>query len=321
MLKRCALLALSLIAFQSFAQAQDYPTHSVNILVPFAPGGGTDLIARAVGQKLEQRLGKSFVIENRPGAGTTIAAGATAKAAPDGYTLMQATSGTMSMNPTIFKKLPYEPNKDLVPVALIAGVPFILVVHPSLPVHSIADLVKVAKERRLNYGSGGVGAFHHLNGELLSSMLGIKMTHVPYKGSVPSMTDLVAGNIQVLFVDIGPSIQLIRAGKARALGITSAQRAAAAPEIPPLAEVGVPGFDTTAWQMLVAPGNTPRPILEKLNAEVNAIVQTEEITKRFVTMGLVPIGKGSLDELGAFVKSETVRWAKVIQNAGLAGTQ
>jgi tripartite-type tricarboxylate transporter receptor subunit TctC len=321
MLKRCALLALSLIAFQSFAQAQDYPTHSVNILVPFAPGGGTDLIARAVGQKLEQRFGKSFVIENRPGAGTTIAAGATAKAAPDGYTLMQATSGTMSMNPTIFKKLPYEPNKDLVPVALIAGVPFILVVHPSLPVHSIADLVKVAKERRLNYGSGGVGAFHHLNGELLSSMLGIKMTHVPYKGSVPSMTDLVAGNIQVLFVDIGPSIQLIRAGKARALGITSAQRAAAAPEIPPLAEVGVPGFDTTAWQMLVAPGNTPRPILEKLNAEVNAIVQTEEITKRFVTMGLVPIGKGSLDELGAFVKSETVRWAKVIQNAGLAGTQ
>ena len=321
MLKRCALLALSLIAFQSFAQAQDYPTHSVNILVPFAPGGGTDLIARAVGQKLEQRLGKTFVIENRPGAGTTIAAGATAKAAPDGYTLMQATSGTMSMNPTIFKKLPYEPNKDLVPVALIAGVPFILVVHPALPVHSIADLVKLAKQRPLTYGSGGVGAFHHLNAELFSSMLGIKMTHVPYKGSVPSMTDLVAGNIQVLFVDIGPSIQLIRAGKARALGITSAQRAAAAPEIPPLAEVGVPGFDTTAWQMLVAPGNTPRPILEKLNAEVNAIVQTEEITKRFVTMGLVPIGKGSLDELGAFVKSETGRWAKVIQNAGLAGTQ
>jgi tripartite-type tricarboxylate transporter receptor subunit TctC len=321
MLKRCTLILLSLIAFLSFADAQPYPTHSVNILVPFAPGGGTDLIARAVGQKLEQRLGKSFVIENRPGAGTTIAAGITAKATPDGYTLMQATSGTMSMNPTIFKKLPYEPNKSLVPVSLIAGVPFILVVHPSLPVHSIADLVKVAKERPLTYGSGGVGAFHHLNAELLSSMLGIKMTHVPNKGSVPAMTDLISGNVQVLFVDIGPSIQLIRAGKARALGITSAQRAAAAPEIPPLAEIGVPGFDTTAWQMLVAPGNTPRPILEKLNAEVNAIVHTDEITKRFVTMGLVPIGKGSLDELGAFVKSETVRWAKVIRNAGLAGTQ
>jgi tripartite-type tricarboxylate transporter receptor subunit TctC len=315
------LLGGAAAAWPRHAVAQDYPTHSVTILVPFAPGGGTDLIARAVGQKLEQRLGGPFVIENRPGAGTTIAAGATAKAAPDGYTLMQATSGTMSMNPTIFKKLPYEPDRDLVPVALIAGVPFVLVVHPSLPVHSIADLVNVANEQRLNYGSGGVGAFHHLNAELLSSMLGIKMTHVPYKGSVPAMTDLVAGTIQVLFVDIGPSIQLIRAGKARALGITSAQRAAAAPEIPPLAEVGVPGFDTTAWQMLVAPGNTPLPILEKLNAEVNAIVHTEEIIKQFITLGIVPIGKGSLKELNAFVKSETVRWAKVIQSAGLAGTQ
>jgi tripartite-type tricarboxylate transporter receptor subunit TctC len=204
---------------------------------------------------------------------------------------------------------------------LVAGVPFVLVVNPSLPVNSITDLVKVAKQRPLNYGSGGAGTFHHLNAELLSSMLGINMTHVPYKGSAPAMTDLIAGTIQVLFVDIGPSIQLIRAGKARALGITSAQRVAAAPEIPPLAEVGVPRFDTTAWQMLVAPGNTPRPVLEKLNVEVNDAVQTEDISKQFVTAGLVPIGKGSLDELDAFVKSETVRWAKVIRNAGLAGTQ
>jgi tripartite-type tricarboxylate transporter receptor subunit TctC len=317
-----ALIGLAAVfALPHYAAAQDYPTHSVTILVPFAPGGGTDLIARAIGAKLEQRHGKSFVVENRPGAGTTIAAGATAKAAPDGYTLMQATSGTMSMNPTIFKSLPYEPNKDLVPVALVAGVPFILVVHPSLGVKSVADLVKVAKERPLSYGSGGVGAFHHLNAELFSSMLGIKMTHVPYKGSVPAMTDLVAGHIQVLFVDIGPSIQLVRAGKAVALGITSGEPAAAAAEVPPLAKVGVPGFDTTAWQMMVAPGNTPRPILSKLNAEINAIVHSEEITKQFVGLGLVPIGKGTLEELGAFVKSETVRWAKVIRNAGLAGTQ
>src|SRR5262249_46893944 len=155
--------------------------------------------------------------------------------------------------------------------------------------------------------------------ELLSSMLGIKMTHVPNRGSVPAMTDLISGNIQVLFVDIGPSIQLIRAGKARALGITSAERAAAAPEIPPLNEVGVPGFDTTAWQMIVAPGKTPRPILEKLNTEINAIAQMDDIKKQFIALGLNPIGKGSLDELDKFVKSETVRWAKVIQSAGLAG--
>lgn len=317
MLIGLATLAASL----NFAAADDYPTHNVTILVPFTPGGGTDLIARSVGAKLEKKFGKSFVIENRPGAGTTIAAGATAKASPDGYTLMQATSGTMAMNPTIFKKLPYAPSKDLVPVALVAGVPFVLVVNPDLPVHSIADLAKVAKERPLTYGSGGVGAFHHLNAELLSSMLGIKMTHVPNKGSVPAMTDLISGNIQVLFVDIGPSMQLVRAGKARVLGISSAERAAAAPEVPPLATVGLPGFDTTAWQMIVAPGNTPRPILEKLNTEINAIVQTEEITKQFVSLGLVPIGKGSLSELDAFVKSETKRWDPVIRNAGLAGTQ
>jgi tripartite-type tricarboxylate transporter receptor subunit TctC len=301
--------------------AQEYPTRTTTILVPFAPGGGTDLIARTVAQKLEQRLGKSFVVENRPGAGTTIAAAAAANADPDGYTLMQATSGTMAMNPTIFKNLPYEPDKDLVPVALIAGVPFILAVNASLPVQSVADLVKLAKQKKLTYGSGGVGAFHHLNAELFSSMTGIKMTHVPYKGSVPAMTDLVSGQIDVLFTDIGPSIQLIRAGKARALGITSAKRAEAAPEIAPLAELGLPGFDTTAWQMLVAPGRTPKPVLAKLNAEVNAIVQTDEVIKGFVKMGLVPIGKGSLEELNAYVKSEQARWTPVIRNAGLAGSQ
>jgi tripartite-type tricarboxylate transporter receptor subunit TctC len=311
----------ALAALPRHAAAQNYPTHTVTILVPFAAGGGTDLIARAIAQKLEQRLGKTFVIENRPGAGTAIAAAAAAKAAPDGYTLMQATSGTMSMNPTIFKNLAYEPNKDLVPVALSAGVPFILAVNAALPVNSVADLISLAKQKNLSYGSGGPGSFHHLNAELFSSMTGIKMTHVPYKGSVPAMTDLVSGQIDVLFTDIGPSIQLIRAGKARALGITSAQRAAAAPDIPPLAEVGVPGFDTTAWQMLVSPGETPAPIREKLNAEVNAIMQAEEIRKQFIDMGLEPIGKGNLKELEAFVKSETARWTPVIKNAGLAGTQ
>ena len=321
-LVRAILISLAVVAaFARPAAAQDYPTRGTTILVPFAPGGGTDVIARAVGQKLEQRLGKPFLVENRPGAGTSIAAGATAKAAPDGYTLMQATSGTMAMNPTIYKSLPYDPDKDLVPVALVAGVPFILVVHPSLGVKSVPDLVKAAKERTLSYGSGGVGAFHHLNAELFSSMLGIKMTHVPYRGSVPAMTDLVAGHIQVLFVDIGPSIELVRAGKAIALGLTSAEPAAAAAEVPPLAKMGVPGFDTTAWQMMVAPAKTPRPILAKLNTEINVIVRTDEIIKQFVGLGLIPIGKGSLEELAAFVKSETARWGKVIRDANLAGSQ
>ena len=182
--------------------------------------------------------------------------------------------------------------------------------------------MKLAKEKPLNYGSGGVGAFHHLNAELFSSMTGIKMTHVPYRGSVPAMTDLVAGHIQVLFVDIGPSIELIRAGKARALGITSAETAAAAPEIPPLAKVGVPGFDTTAWQMIVAPARhaaaDPR---QSSTPRSTPSSNTEEVSKQFVGLGLIPIGKGSLEELDAFVKSETARWGKVIRDAGLAGTQ
>ena len=316
------LIAMAaLAAVPREAVAQDYPTHTVTILVPFAAGGGTDLIARAIATHLERRLGRSFIIENRPGAGTAVAAAAAAKATPDGYTLMQATSGTMSMNPAIFKNLSYEPNKDLVPVALSAGVPFILAVNAALPVKNVTELIALAKQKSLSYGSGGPGSFHHLNTELFSSMTGIKMTHVPYKGSVPAMTDLVSGQIDVLFTDIGPAIQLIRAGKARALGITSAQRAAAAPDIPPLAEVGVPGFDTTAWQMLVAPGGTPQAIRDKLNTEVNAIMQTDEIKKQFVDMGLEPIGKGSTKELEAFVKSEAARWTPVIRNAGLAGTQ
>jgi tripartite-type tricarboxylate transporter receptor subunit TctC len=317
-----ALVGLAFLAtLPRHAAADDYPSRTVTILVPFAPGGGTDVIARAVAHQLEQRLGKSFIIENKPGAGTTIAGGLAAKAAPDGYTLMQATSGTMSMNPTIFKNLPYEPDKTLVPVALVAGVPFVLVVNPNLPVHSVADLVKLAKEKRLTYGSGGVGAFHHLNAELFSSMMGIKMTHVPNKGSAPAMNDLISGNIDVLFVDIGPSIQLIRAGKARALGITSAKRAEAAPEIPPLAEVGVPGFDTTAWQMLVAPGGTPKPIIDKLNKAVDQIVNSDPVHKQFINLGLIPIGKGSPEELSKYVMSEKARWAKVIKEAGLAGSQ
>ena len=317
-----ASIALTLLAaLPQETAAQDYPAHTVTILVPFAAGGGTDLLARAVAQRLEQRLGKPFVIENRTGAGTVVAAGAAAKAAPDGYTLMQATSGTMAMNGAIFKSLPYDPAKDLVPVALVASVPFVLAVNASVPVNSVADLVKLAKEKPLNYGSGGPGAFHHLNAELFSTMTGIKMTHIPYKGSIPALTDLVAGHIQVLFVDIGPALELIRTGKIRVLGVTSAETAAAAPEIPPLTKVGLPGYDTAAWQMIVAPARTPQPILSKLNAGINAIVSTAEVRKQIAGLGMIPIGKGSLGELDAYAKSETMRWSKVIQDAGIAGSQ
>jgi tripartite-type tricarboxylate transporter receptor subunit TctC len=317
-----ALAFVGLSAEGTMAQsAQDYPNRQVNFIVPFAPGGGTDILGRMFGQKLSDRFGKSFVVENRPGAGTVTAAVQVAKSAPDGYTIMMATSGTMAMNPTLYKKLPYEPGKDLVLVALICNVPFVLVVNPDLPVHSVADLVKVAKERPLSYGSGGPGAFHHLMGELFKSTLGIPMTHVPYKGTLPALNDVVAGHIQLMFADLSPAHALIQAGKVRALGVTTAQRVASAPEIPPLAEAGVPGFDWAAWQAVAAPGGTPKDIVTKLNDAMNAAINEPDVNKQLSGLQFIPVGQRSPDELDRFVKSETTRWAKVLQQAGVAGTE
>jgi tripartite-type tricarboxylate transporter receptor subunit TctC len=325
---RVIVVALTaLMAMLPGARAQDYPTRNVTVLVPFAPGGGTDLLARAWAQILEKKYGKSFVVENKPGGGTAIAATTTANATPDGYTLMQGTSGTMAMNPTIFKHLSYEPLKTLVPVSLIAGAPFVLTVNPELPVHSVADLVALAKKRDaegkpLTYGSGGVGAFHHLCAALFSSLTGVKMTHVPFRGSVPSTMALISGQIDVLFVDLGPMLPQIKAGKARALGITSDKPFPTAPEIKPLAEVGLPSWpNTVAWQALLAPGGTPKPILEKLNRDVNAAVHSPEMKGPLDTLGMIGLGDKSLQQFDDFVKSETARWAKVITEANLAGTQ
>jgi tripartite-type tricarboxylate transporter receptor subunit TctC len=322
-----AVALTALMAMPLAARAQDYPTHNVTVLVPFAPGGGTDLLARAWAQILEKKYGKSFVVENRPGGGTTIAATLAANATADGYTLMQGTSGTMAMNPTIFKHLSYQPLKNLVPVALIAGAPFVLTVNPDLPVHSVADLVALAKKRAaeghpLTYGSGGVGAFHHLCAALFSSLTGITMTHVPYRGSAPSTMALVSGQIDVLFVDLGPMLPQIKAGKARALGITSDKPFLTAPEIKPLAEVGLPSWpNTVAWQAMLAPGGTPKPILEKLNRDVNAAVHSPDMKKPLDTLGMIGLGDKTLEQFQDYVKSETERWAKVIKDAGLAGTQ
>jgi tripartite-type tricarboxylate transporter receptor subunit TctC len=198
-------------------------------------------------------------------------------------------------------------------------VPF--VVNPALPVNSVADLVKLAKEQPLSYGSGGAGAFHHLMGELFKTTFGIPMTHVPYKGTLPALNDVIAGHIQLMFSDLAPAYPLIQAGKVRALGVTTAQRAAAAPDIPPLAEVGIPGFDWAAWQSVVAPGATPAEIIAKLNAAVNAAIAEPEVEKQLIGLQFIPRGKGSPEELDRFVKSETVRWAKVLQQAGVAGSE
>ena len=316
-----ALIGASVCPSAAEDSAAEYPDRQVTFVVPFAPGGGTDILARLLGQKLSERFGKPFVIENRPGAGTVTAAVQVAKSTADGYTIMMATSGTMAMNQTLYKKLSYRPNRDLVLVALICHVPFVLVVNPALPVHSVADLVKLAQERPLSYGSGGAGAFHHLMGELFKTSLGIPMTHVPYKGTLPALNDVIAGHIQLMFSDLAPAYPLIQAGKVRALGVTTAQRAPAAPEIPPLAEVGVPGFDWADWQSVAAPGGTPKEILAKLNGAVNAAVAEPDVHKQLVGLQFIPIGKGSPEQLARFVDAEATRWAKVLEQAGVAGSE
>jgi len=302
------------------ADAEDYPSHAVTFIVPFAPAGGTDILARVLGQKLEQRLGQSFVVENRPGAGTILATNFVAKSPPDGYTIMMSVS-SLAIDATLYKTLPYDPGKDLALVALIARVPFVLVVNPSLPVHSVDDLIKLAQERPLSYGSGGIGAFHHLAAALFASMTGIKLTHVPYHGTAPALDDLMGGYIQLMFSDLGPALPLINAGKVRALAITTKQRFAALPDVPPLADAGVPGFDVAAWQGVVAPAQTPQPIVIKLNSALNAIVAMDDTRARMADLGMNPVGTGSPEELKRFLQSEIARWGKVVEAAGIAHSE
>jgi tripartite-type tricarboxylate transporter receptor subunit TctC len=319
------LLAGGLLVCALFAgaAAQDYPSQPVMFVVPYAPGGGTETMARLLGRRLEQRLGKPFVIDNRPGAGTSIGATFVAKSAPDGHTLLLATSTTMAINVSIYKHLSYDPVKDLVPVALFSDIPFVLVVNPSLPVRSVEDLVALAKRTPggLAYASNGHGGAGHLYAELLKSMSGIAMTHVPYKGLAPAFNDVVAGHVPLMFGDFGTALPLVRSGKVRALGVTTAQRVAAAPEIPPLSEAGLPGYVASSWQMVAAPAGLPAPILDKLNGELRAILGEPDIAKDFAERGLVPVVSPLPDELRRYIQSEIVRWAKVVEQAGATGSQ
>jgi tripartite-type tricarboxylate transporter receptor subunit TctC len=314
------LPAATLVTTARAQETEDYPNRQVTFVVPFVPGGGTDILARLLSQKLEQRLGKPFVVENRPGAGTVIATNFVAKSPPDGYTIMMSVS-SLAIDATLYKKLPYDPAKDLALAALIASVPFVLVVSPSLPAYNVDDLIKLAKQRPLSYGSGGIGAFHHLAAALFASMAGIKLTHVPYRGTAPALNDLLGGYVQLMFSDLGPALPLINSGKLRALAVTSAQRFVSLPDVPPLAEAGVPGFDASAWQAVIAPGQTPRDILTKLNTELNAIVATDDVRNRLTDLGMNPIGKGFPDDLQRFLDSEIDRWGKVVETAGIARSE
>jgi tripartite-type tricarboxylate transporter receptor subunit TctC len=320
-LSRRNLFAIALPALAATAaraqDAEDYPAHPVTFVVPFAKGGGTDALAQLFGERLQERLGQPFVVQNRPGQGTVIATNFVAKSPPDGYTIMMAVS-TLAIDATLYKKLPYDPAHDFALIALVAWVPFVLVVSASLPVYSVDDLINLAKQRPLSYGSGGIGAFHHLAGALFASKTGIKMTHVPYHGTAPALKDLTQGYIQLMFSDYGPAQALIASGKLRALAVTTTKRLDVLPNVPPLAEAGVPGFDVEAWQGVIAPAKTPSDIVTKLNATINAIVATPDVRGRIKDLGMQPVGSRSPAELATFLQSEIARWAMIVEAAGIA---
>jgi tripartite-type tricarboxylate transporter receptor subunit TctC len=311
--------AIALIPI-SFARAQDYPSRAVTLVVPWAAGGAVDTLARIAQPKLAERLGKPVVIENRPGGGSTLGAAAGAKAPPDGYLLNMPGSGSMAISPTMYKSLPYDSVKDFAPMALVGRVPFVLIVNKDVPVNNVADLIRYSKTNRVNYGSGGAGSPHHLYAEMLKGMTGIEMTHVPYKGSADAIKDVVAGHIQVLFSDTAPSIPLIRSGTVKLLGLSTKTRLPTAPDIVPLAEAGVPGFDAAGWFMVAGSAGTPQPIVERLHADIKAVMAMQEVQEAVNRTGVVPVVSPPLAELAKFIVTERERWGNVVRQAGLAGT-
>src|SRR5512144_2335881 len=283
---------LLVAGFAAGAWAQDYPTKPIRIVVPFPPGGATDLLARAVAQRLTEKWGQAVLVDNRPGAGGNIGSELVAKSAPDGYTLEMGTVGTHSINASLYAKMPYDHVKDFVPIILVAGVPNVLVVNPALPVNSVQELVAYAKANpgKLNFASSGNGTSIHLSGELFKVMAGVQMTHVPYKGSAPALQDLIGGQVQLMFDNLPPSLPQIKAGKLRALAVTTATRSPALPDLPTIAESGLPGFEASSWFGIVAPAGTPPAIVAKLNAEVAKWLASPEAQEKLLALGANPAG-------------------------------
>jgi tripartite-type tricarboxylate transporter receptor subunit TctC len=299
------------------ALAQNYPAKPIRLVVPFPAAGTTDILAREVAQRLSVLWGQSVVVDNRPGAGGNIGSDLVAKSAPDGYTLLMGTVGTHAINPSLYSKMPYDHVKDFVPIVLVAGVPNVLEVTPSLPVNSVADLIKLAKEKpgQLNFASSGSGTSIHLSGELFKAMAGVDMTHVPYKGSAPAITDLMGGQVQLMFDNLPSSLQQIKAGKLHAIAVTSAQRAPALPNIPTIAESGLPGFEASSWFGILAPAGTPPAIVARINADVNQWLQSAEAKDKLLAQGAVAAG-GTPADFAAHIRTETEKWAKVVKISG-----
>ena len=311
-----ALLAGSL---SMSAHCQSYPAKPVRLVVPFAPGGSTDIVARLLGQKLSELWGQTVIVDNRAGGSTVIGTDIVAKAAPDGHTLL-VTPAPFTIVPSLAAKLPYDPHKDFEPITLINTTPLVVVVHPGVPATSIKELVALAKARpgALNFGSSGSGGSNHLAGELFNAMAGLKMVHVPYKGNAPALTDLVGGHVDLVFNGLTSALPLIKSGKLRPIGITSLKRAGALPDVPTVDEQGLRGFQAVACNGLTAPARTPKDVIAKINADVIKVLRSPELLEKLKTEGSDPVGS-SVADYAAFLRDEIAKWAKVIKLAKIKG--
>jgi tripartite-type tricarboxylate transporter receptor subunit TctC len=319
MIRTLAALTLWMLATVAWAQqpAATYPSKPVRIVVGFPPGQATDTVARILAEKLTARLGQPFVIDNKPGAAGIIGSEAALKAPADGYTLLFSSSGPLAVNPSLYSKLPYDAVADIQPIALAARVPLFLVVNPNAPYRTLKDLVDAAKADpgKINYASGGSGVTNHLAMEMLKSELGINLTHVPYKGGPPAVSDLIAGHVTVMF-ETGPAVvPHVNAGKLRAIAVASSTRSTALPQLPTVAEQGVPGFDAVAWIGLVGPAGMPAPIVQKLNAEMRAVFSMPDVRERLVALG-AEAAPNSVEEFRAYIRSEMAKWGKAVRDSG-----
>jgi tripartite-type tricarboxylate transporter receptor subunit TctC len=311
-----ALLLCMVLPAPSGSSAESYPAKSIRLIVPFPPGGPADALARVVGDKIGASMGKPVIVDNRPGAGGNIGMEMGAKAAADGYTLVLAPAGNLTVNPSLYRVVPYDVDKDFAPITMLASVPNILVVHPSVPANSVAELVRYAKAHpgELNFSSPGNGSGAHLAGELLKSVAGIDMTHVPFNGIAPAVTALLGGQVQLMFAGAPSVLQHVKTGKLRALGVASLKRIAAAPDLPTLAEAGFPGFDVTSWYGIVAPAGTPKEMIARLQSEMSKALNEPDVREKLAGLGAEPVGNTPV-EFAAMIKSETAKWSKIVREA------
>ena len=299
------------------AFAETYPSQTIKMIVPYPAGGTTDLLGRMVADDLQSGLKAPVIVENKPGAGTTIGAELVARAQPDGYTLLLATSTTLAINKALYKNLRYDPVKDFTPIALVAGVPFALIVNPMIPANTLSEFIAYAKSKPgLAYGSAGNGSPQHLGAEMLKAAAGLDVRHVAYRGSVPAMLDVIAGHIPFMVMDLQPALPQIAEGKVRVLGVTTPKRVASSPDIPTLAESGLPGFELVAWQGVVGPAGLPRPIVDQLAAQIGKLISDPTTQDKFKLMALEPLPPSTPDRFAAFVKTEVDRWAIIVNHSG-----